>query len=284
MKLIDFYQYEKLISLLKEMGADLKQIETPNIWEGIDDSKLAELLKTGEVEISIDEIKTKDGVFDYKGRKVIVYIRDQYAKYHSRGYKFHLTKCAAINNAFQNRRNSRYVVSLRTDGQFKINLLEDSVVIKKDLIEPMKVCRYCLGQLDYMQYKVHTTKIKTRICNDFDLEEYFSMFNTTTLSPGGFRNANNAPLNVYSKNFHLKSKTIREKRNYECNDCGINMSKQEHRKFAHVHHRDGDKSNDNPNNLEVLCIECHSNQASHGRLKSNPDYRDFEMRKMNLEF
>lgn len=284
MKLINFYNSKQLNSLLEQMGAELKKIERPNSWEGIDDSKLTELLKTGEVEISIEDIKTKDGVFEYKGRKVIVYIRDQYAKYHSRGYKFHLTRCVSIKKAFQYRRNSRYVVSLRTDGQFKINLLEDNIVIKKDLIEPMKVCKNCLDQLDYKKYKARPTKIKNRIYNEFNLEEYFTMFKTTNLRPSNFRNANNAPLNIYNKNFNLKSKTIREKRNYKCQGCGVDLSKQEHRKFAHVHHRDGDKSNDNPTNLEVLCIECHSNQPGHERLKYNPDYRDFAVRKKNFEF
>jgi hypothetical protein len=277
MKLIDFYQFEKLNSLLKEMGADLKRIETPNLWEGIDDSKLAELLKTGEVEIDLNEIKIRDGVFEYKGRKVIVYIRDQYSKYHSRGYKFHLRKCNTISIAFQNRRNSRYVVSLRTDGQFKINLLDNNVIVKKDLIEPLKVCKNCLKQINYQNYTAHPNRIKQEIYEGFQLEEYFAMFRDTELNTGLFRNANNAPLNVYNKNFNLKSKTIRKQRNYECNDCGINMSKQEHRKFAHVHHRDGDKSNDNSNNLEVLCIECHSNQAGHGQLKTNPDYQNFNI-------
>jgi len=193
MKLIDFYQFEKLNSLLKEMGADLKRIETPNLWEGIDDSKLAELLKTGEVEIDLNEIKTRDGVFEYKGRKVIVYIRDQYSKYHSRGYKFHLRKCNTISIAFQNRRNSRYVVSLRTDGQFKINLLDNNVIVKKDLIEPLKVCKNCLKQINYQNYTAHPNRIKQEIYEGFQLEEYFAMFRDTELNTGLFRNANNAP-------------------------------------------------------------------------------------------
>lgn len=39
------------------MGAELKRIETQNNWEDIDDSKLAELLKTGEVEILFSETR-----------------------------------------------------------------------------------------------------------------------------------------------------------------------------------------------------------------------------------
>lgn len=284
MKLFNFYNSKQLNSLLKEMGAELKRIETPNSWEGIDDSKLAELLKTGEVEIELDEIDTKDGVFEYKGKKVIVYIRDQYSKYYSKGYKFHLTKCNTISKAFQNRRNSRYVVSLRTDGQFKINLLEDNIIIKKDLIEPMNVCKNCLKQINYKKYSVNDYKKQSSIYQNFDLVEYFNQFNQSELKTGLFRNANNAPLNVYNKDFNHKSKTVRENRNYKCKDCGINMSKNEHRKFAHVHHRDGDKSNDTLSNLEVLCIECHSNQPGHGRLKYHPDFKDFTLIKKNFEF
>lgn len=279
MKLLNFYEFVRLNLLLEEMGAELKHIESPSIWEGIDDSKLAELLKTGEVEIELDEIKIKDGIFEYKGRKVIVYIRDQYSKYYSRGYKFHLTKCNTISKAFQNRRNSRYVVSLRTDGQFKINLLDDNIIVKKDLIEPLKVCKNCLEQINYKKYKAHPFSIKQGIYEEFELEEYFAMFQNSSLSTSLFKNVNNAPLNVYNKNFEIKSKTIRESRSYICNDCGINMSKIENRKFAHVHHRDGDKSNDSQQNLEVLCIECHSNQPGHERLKYSPDYRDFKLNK-----
>ncbi|WP_392347589.1 HNH endonuclease signature motif containing protein [uncultured Polaribacter sp.] len=285
MKLINFYSSKRLNSLLEEMGAELKKIKSTNAWDNITDSKLAELLKKGEVEVSVDEILTKDGVFEYKGRKVIVYIRDQYAKYHTRGYKFHLTKCTAINNAFQNKRNSRYVVSLRTDGNFKINLLDDDQIVQKDLIEPMKVCKYCLGQLDYKKYKSMFNKEKNKICNEFNLEEFFSMYNhITNLNPNGYRSSTNAPLNIYNKGFKNISKSIRENKDFKCNDCGVDMSKKEHRKFSHVHHKDADKSNDNPANLEVLCIECHSNQPGHNRLKYSNDFRSFISKKSKGEF
>jgi len=284
MKLINFYNSEKLNSLLEEMGAKLKMIKAPKEWQGIDDSKLAELLKTGEVEIDIDEIKTRDGVFDYKGRKVIVYIRDQYAKYYSKGYKFHLTKCSSISTAFQNKRNSRYVVSLRTDGQFKINLLEDNIIIKKDLIESMNVCKNCLKKINYKKYSAYPFQIQKEIYNNFSLTDFFNQYKKTGLETKFFRNANNAPLNIYNKDFNLKSKKLRENKNYKCNDCGLNMSKQEHNRFAHVHHKDGDKSNDIPQNLEVLCIECHSNQAGHEILKYSPDFNDFIIRKNKQEF
>jgi hypothetical protein len=284
MKLINFYNSDKMNSLLEKMGAELKRIESTKDWDGIDDSKLAELLRTGEVEIEVDEIKTRDGVFEYKGRKVIVYIRDQYAKYYSRGYKFHLTNCSSISTAIRNKRNSRYVVNLRTDGQFKINLLEDNIIIKKGLIESMNVCKNCLKKINYNNYSTYSYQNQKNIYDNFSLTEFFNQYKQTNLKSNYFRNANNAPLNVYNKDFNLKSKKLRKNRNYKCNNCGLNMSKQEHNKFAHVHHKDGDKSNDISTNLEVLCIECHSKQPGHQRLKYSSDFNDFIIRKNKYEF
>ena len=280
MKLIDFSTSQRLNSLREEMGAELRMIEISDNWRSVDGSKLAELIEKGEVEIEIDEIKTNDGVFEYEGRKVIVYIRDQYAKYYGNlrmsGYKFHLTKCAAISNAFNNKRDSRYVVSLRTDGQFKINLLEEGVIKKEGLIEPMAVCKYCLGEIDYQGYRTGPSNEKKRIFKNFELKKYFSLYSKdTSLNPSRFRNANDAPINEYPPNWNEISKAERERKHFKCEGCTKNLSKKEHRKFLHVHHRDGDKSNNQKNNLEVLCIKCHSKQPGHDRLKNHPDFNQF---------
>lgn len=39
----------------------------------------------------------------------------------------------------------------------------------------------------------------------------------------------------------------------QCSDCGSE-------KELHVHHRDGNHSNNQPENLEVLCKDCHWNR------------------------
>ena len=277
MKLINFYESKKLNSLLEEMGAELKRIENTSIWDGIDDSKLRELLKTGEVEIELDDIDIgKGGVFEYKGRKVIVYIRDQYAKYYERGYKFHLAKCQTISSAFENRRNSRYVLSLRTDGTFKINLIEGNEIKKKDLIESLNVCKNCLTKINYNDYKNHYGYSKEKIYNDFDLAEYFDKYKQPKLSPGGFKDENTAQLNEYPANWSEISDEIRRKRNYICEGCKIDLSNKNLQKFSHVHHIDADKSNNKETNLKVLCIKCHSKEPGHEWLKHNPQYIEFQ--------
>jgi 5-methylcytosine-specific restriction endonuclease McrA len=39
----------------------------------------------------------------------------------------------------------------------------------------------------------------------------------------------------------------------QCNKCGYN----EHKQLLEVHHIDNDSSNNDPSNLEILCVMCH---------------------------
>ena len=98
------------------------------------------------------------------------------------------------------------------------------------------------------------------------------------LNKGNFRDANSAPINMYSKDFKLTSKETKAKKSYKCEECGINMSEKKHQKYCHTHHVDGDKSNNSSSNLQVLCIGCHAKQPVHAHVKNNPDYRKFMAR------
>lgn len=256
------------------MGANLVEYNQPHSWQGFNDDKLNKLLNTGEVQLEVDEIKIVDGTFEYKGQKVIVYIRDQYAEYYSKGYKFHLTNCSSISNSFKNKRNSRYVVSLRTDGKFKINLIKDDNYIREGLVEELKVCKNCLKKSSYKGYKIHPTRIKNTIYSEFNLQEYFKTVANSNLNPKFFKNSTNAPLNIYNKDFKKTSLKHREANNFTCENCKVDLS--QYTKFCHLHHVDGNKSNDSPYNLKVLCIECHSDEPSHTRLRLNPDYLEFK--------
>lgn len=275
MKLINFYESKQLSELLEMMGAPLESIGASNSWQSIDETKLEELLRTGEAEIDIDDIEIVDGVFEYQGQKVIVYIRDQYAQfYDDRGYKFHLTTCRTISKAFSDERNSRYVISLRTDGMFKINLMHEDRIIEEGKIESLKVCKNCLTSINYKGYSVYPSK-KKEIYENFNLEEYFELYKGSSLNKGLFDDADRAPLNIYNEDFHLTSKKVKERDSYKCVECYVDMSKPEHRKFAHVHHIDANKANDSLSNLITLCIECHSNKPGHTRLRLTGDYQDF---------
>lgn len=193
MKLIDFDDMPEMNDLLKTMGAKRVYWVIDNVWNAIDDDKLSEILAAGEVEVSIDEIddiEVIDGVFLYKGQRVIVYIRDQVYKYYEQGYKFHFTKCNTISDAFINKRDTRYVLSMRTDGYFSINLMDDGEVVQRGLVEPLRVCRNCLRSVNYQGYSTAGRERKDQIYEEFELEEYFKKYKRDNLKREDFRRSN----------------------------------------------------------------------------------------------
>mgnify|MGYP000300633504 CR=1 FL=1 len=273
MKLVNFYKSKMMSNLLTKMGAELKKIQSNVAWENIDDEQLKELLQTGETQIDISEIEIDGNVLKYKNKKVIIYIRDQYKKFYDKGYRYHLSNCTTISSAIKDKRKSRYVISLRTDGVFRINLMEDEVVVEKDLNEPLTVCKNCLTNLNYKGYGNNTYSTKMDIYSSFDLKEYFKEYEEVEQGLFNFEQEVNVPINTYNFDFSKKSLAFRTSKEFRCSTCKINLTK--HQRYLHVHHVDGNKSNDSYYNLQALCIECHSKQPQHSRLRYHPDFNDF---------
>lgn len=67
----------------------------------------------------------------------------------------------------------------------------------------------------------------------------------------------------------LKRK-MRRRAGKECERCGVDQSshREEHGQRLHVHHKDRDKQNNEPDNLEVLCKSCH--EEEHGFVIGSP--------------
>lgn len=69
----------------------------------------------------------------------------------------------------------------------------------------------------------------------------------------------NTDLKGYLPKWSKISKEYREKQNYTCEICGFHADNKIDKQFIQVHHKDGDKKNNEESNLQCLCIECHSN-------------------------
>lgn len=66
-------------------------------------------------------------------------------------------------------------------------------------------------------------------------------------------------LEGYLWKWHKISEAYRTKKNYTCEVCGITPKTTFDRQYIHVHHKDGNKTNNKENNLQCVCILCHSN-------------------------
>ena len=80
MKLTDFSLFDPLETLRKKMGAEFSDHGVGRNWESLDIEKIREQLSKKEgIEVELEEIAIcADGTFEFKGQKVLVYIRDQY--------------------------------------------------------------------------------------------------------------------------------------------------------------------------------------------------------------
>jgi 5-methylcytosine-specific restriction endonuclease McrA len=74
----------------------------------------------------------------------------------------------------------------------------------------------------------------------------------------------------YSDDHAAVAATCKRDVNYTCQKCGVRCAGNRH--LLHLHHQNGDKFDNYPSNLLVLCVECHSREPKHDHLRKQ--FRD----------
>jgi hypothetical protein len=280
-KLPNFEDDGALNSLRKEMGAALPDYSPAPVTDMLTVEEIERLANEG-IEIPLDEVRVlNDGTHVYKGRRVIVYIRDV-AEYGARVSmpKYHLAMCNTLNQMIEEGRyQKRYVVANRDDGTFSIQKIRGETITRTN--EELDVCQQCLDELNYKSFSLRMERKKrTSAVRDFSIKTFFEEFGKTCVWAAPRFDAVHAPTNVYSPQFYRIAKALKERRGYRCEqiDCGIDLSAPENQRFLHAHHLDADKSDNHPSNIRLLCIRCHASQFQHSHMKENPDYAVFCVR------
>ena len=278
MNLPDFSKHVGLNQLRQNMGAELISWNSGEDWKSIN---IDEILITTGIEIPPDEIEpADDGTLEYEGRKVVVYIRDQYAPSDATREqlcKFHVADCVTLQEMRRSNRYERYVVTNRTDGKFIVNFLAESWYRDKEeeVERRLYVCKNCLRRLNYNGYKsYYGYQKKNEIRESFDLREFFERYGSQITREPTHTDLT-APLNTYPPNWDQISYKYRLKQKWKCEECGVNLRFRNRQKFLHVHHINGQKHDNNDKNLLSLCIGCHANKPQHHQLRSHPDYKEY---------
>jgi hypothetical protein len=263
MKLIDFNKTLEFQNLRNKMSAQLIDFSGIN-WQRLNSDSILERLNSYEgIDVTLKEIEIcGDGTFEYNGTKVLLYIRDQYSDMAE--YKFHLCTCKTIFEMKNRNRLERFVISTRTDGKFKVNIVNKitNAVLEKGVIKDLKVCKNCLLALNYKRYSSHQTG--RGIYNSFSLEEYFRIYKGSNHNVLPNNDTETAPINQYTPDWDIVSTSYRSSKNWICEDCGIQH--KQNKNLLHVHHLNSIRSDNSYMNLVAVCKECHSKYPGHKHL------------------
>ena len=245
-----------------EMGAEQVKFEISNEIKPIEpiDTELGE-----GFEVSLEDIDFDDGLASYQGRQVLLYIKD-----HGRwvgnalengdnGNRYHVADCGKLDEMRKKGRFDRYIVTNNLDGIFPVSGEDRETGKQINGKTELKICKLCLGHLNYKGYK---NTDKKKVFSSFNLTEFFDTYSSFfKFTPSGVADTEYAG---YTKDWPDVSKTIKKRNNYICNLCGLDMSF--HKRLLHVHHINGVKNDNSVSNLRVLCADCHRKQPYHRHL------------------
>jgi hypothetical protein len=277
MKLPDFTEDSALNELRRKMSAELRIYVAPRGQATITEEEV-EALATKGIEIPLGEVELlNDGTFTYKGRRVVVYIRDvtTYRDEYSMP-KFHLAMCdTLLTMKEEGRYEKRYVVANREDGLFRIQKVSGTRILSS-ADEKLDICQNCLHGLHYKNFnRTKSYKDKAHAIQSFSIALFFEEYGRSPVWKLPDYDEIHAPTNIYSVDFFKIAKAIKETRGYRCEECKRDLSMLGDRRFLHAHHKNADKSDNRQSNILLLCPHCHAKAFQHSHLRQTEDYKKF---------
>lgn len=256
---VDFSELSRLARMIGDGSAEFRLNNQMGAFEGID---IDETLGGEGIEIDLESIDTDFNLLSYHGRQVLLYIKDHRSSFDAavadpdKGRKFHIAHCVKLEEMRSSGSFERYVATNNLSGTFEIVDARPGWGERKANVD-LKVCKYCLQKLNYRESAEYVARQK--VFREFSLKDFFSDYSSCFLyMPKAW--AETASFG-YTSDWADISKATREQAGYICSDCGVDLSS--HRHLCHTHHINRVKSDNRPENLQVLCKDCHRRQPHH---------------------
>ena len=125
MKTLKFENFTPFKKMLNKMGTKSNyEYKFQGLWDHISREEL-KILSTRGIELTVEQLENcicEDGTFEWKGQKVLVYIKEQWLKgnYSEPVYKYHISNCRTQIQMRNQGKINRYVISTRFDGGFEV--------------------------------------------------------------------------------------------------------------------------------------------------------------------
>ena len=228
------YKFPLLKRILKNLGYQIEKAQPYRAISPVDVS-IKDIIN-GNLEITDDGIffVSSDGIkyqgFMYKRN----YHLDKYGK-----PRFHIYNCETIQD-FQLSGNFHSQYRWANSEIVPVIDMDDMYIDKQ--MDNLPLCRYCENIL--LQKQKHTY---------FDNNDFVKSLKNVISS-----DKMDVDIFGYVRDWEDISRLYREKMDYTCERCGVHIEDPFDQRYIHCHHKNGDKTNNLDDNLECLCIDCHS--------------------------
>lgn len=246
---------KKLRQISERLGVSLTELPTfkPVVITGT----ISEMVKSGKIQ----KVRDNEIIRTDLGEVLFLYIPDlSYLTRQTRSgkpirdipenrNKIHLCYCETLQTMERQSRSYRYCATNKHTGKFPVKYDD-----KDEKEVELNVCKHCLKLLNTDKFGQYS---------NFNFKEFYQHH---CYAVPWFEGVPKVLYGVeYPPNWKQLSYQIRAERDWKCEKCGRDCSKQKY--MLDLHHINGVKSDCSRSNLKALCRDCHRQEPYHTHMK-----------------